>query len=76
MRDLDVERACQRGRIQAVLLSRGGWVTAQGGMSIDAVFPDEPTLWAIRLFDADGELYSSIFVQAEAIIGISIQDKR
>ena len=65
-----------RWPIKAVLLAKGGWVSARSILIEDAFtnrhIPVEPTVWKILLFSDDDVLVNTIYVESETIVGISV----
>ena len=79
MNDRDVQRILdEKCSIAGVLLSRGGWVSANR-IGIECRFAaegDEMALWRIDLYpdvDPSSTQYHSLYVKAEAIVGISLR---
>ena len=80
MNDRDVQRLLdEKCSIAGVLLSRGGWVSANR-IGIECRFAaegDEMALWRIDLYpDVDpcpGRQSHSLYVKAEAIVGVSLR---
>lgn len=63
--------------IAAVLMNRGGWLTAPGAITMSERFPaDEsgPALWAVELgTDQDADPYHVLYTTADAIVGVSVR---
>ncbi len=77
MNDLQLSRLLteEDPTIAAVLMSRGGWLSSPGDISIRVQFPagaEGSILWAIRLYaEEENEPYHVLYTTSDAIVGVS-----
>jgi len=62
----------ERHPVVAVLLNRGGWVSAAQVM-LGVAFPadDTPALWFIDTANVEGDVLHRVYVEASSVVGIS-----
>jgi hypothetical protein len=68
-----VQNILDEGRpIVAVLMNRGGWISAFQVM-LGVAFPadDTPALWFIDTANEGGDVLHRVYVEAQSIVGIS-----